>query len=202
MEAVARHLLRSVEYLEAGGPVILPLVLLSLVMWTLILDRALFFRRLHRRNMPRSQAAACVRENRLPDPDRYRGAAAMLVTAFLQRRSGRTEADRRLLDETVIVLVSSLDRHLALIDAMARVAPILGLLGTVTAMVATFDVISFFGTGNVRALTGGISEALITTQAGLLIAIPGLYMSHFLARRAENLKRRISSLGMYLHRCV
>ena len=69
-------------------------------------------------------------------------------------------------------------------------------------MVTTFDIISVFGTGNTRALTGGISEALITTQMGLLVAIPGLYMSHFLARRAENLKHRISSVGMYLHRHV
>jgi len=110
----------------------------------------------------------------------------------------------------VIVIVSSLDRHLGLIGVLAALAPLLGLLGTVTGMIATFDIISIFGTGNARAMAGGISEALITTQTGLVVAIPGLYMSNFLNRRsenlkqriAENLKQRIASVGIYLRRYV
>lgn len=73
-------------------------------------------------------------------------------------------------------------------------------MGTVIGMIDTFDIISTFGTGNARAMTAGISEALITTQTGLLVAIPGLYAHHFWSRRAENLKRRVSSVGMYLRR--
>ncbi|MCG6895431.1 MAG: MotA/TolQ/ExbB proton channel family protein [Desulfobacteraceae bacterium] len=202
IENLNEHLFRVAEYMAAGGPVIAPLAVLSVVMWTLIINRALFFRRLYRRNMPRSEAALCIVENRRPDPMRYRGAVSLLVNEFMRRRSGDPSLDVYILDETVITLVSSLERHLALIAALARVAPLLGLLGTVIGMVTTFDIIAVFGTGNTRALTGGISEALITTQIGLLVAIPGLYMSHFLARRAENLKQRISSVGMYLHRHV
>jgi len=76
----------------------------------------------------------------------------------------------------------------------------MGLLGTVTGMIATFDSIAIFGTGNTRAMAGGISEALITTQTGLLVAIPGVYMKNFLVRRSEILKQRAASLGMYLRR--
>jgi len=126
----------------------------------------------------------------------------MLVNEFLARRSGEPETDRHILDETVMTLVSALGKYLTLIGVLARVAPLLGLLGTVTGMIATFDILAAFGTGNARGLAGGISQALITTQTGLLVAIPGLYMAHFLNRRAENLKHRIASVGMYLHRYI
>ncbi len=97
-------------------------------------------------------------------------------------------------------IVSSLDRYLALITILAGIAPLCGLLGTVTGMINTFDIISVFGTGNAKAMAGGISEALITTQAGLLVAIPGLYLSNFLRQRSHNLKQRVSSVGIYLTR--
>jgi len=126
----------------------------------------------------------------------------LLVATFLKKRSHVSELDAYILDESVMSLVSSLDKYLSIISILASTAPLLGLLGTVTGMVATFDIISFFGTGNAKAMAGGISEALITTQTGLLIAIPGLYMSNFLKRRAERLKQGIASVGIYLKRYV
>ncbi|MEA1867880.1 MAG: MotA/TolQ/ExbB proton channel family protein [Thermodesulfobacteriota bacterium] len=196
------HIYRIEDYLAAGGMVMVPLVVVSALMWTLIINRVFFFRSLYRKNMSRKAASEYVKAGEFPDAQKYRGAIALLVTGFLQRRSGQTRLDRFILDETVIVIVSSLDRYLALISVFAVLAPLLGLLGTVTGMIATFDIISIFGTGNAKAMAGGISEALITTQTGLLLAIPGLYMSNFLNRRAENLKRRISSVGIYLRRYV
>ena len=199
---LVRQLPLMEEMMTAGGPIMVPLVFISMVMWTLIIHRSFYFRRLYRKIMPRKMAAACIRENRRPDPHHYRGAVAMLVNEFMARRSGSPEADRQILDETVIILVSAISRHLTLIGVLARVAPLLGLLGTVIGMIATFDIISVFGTGNVRGIAGGISQALITTQTGLLVAIPGLYMHHFLKRRAENLKHRIAAVGMYLQRSI
>jgi biopolymer transport protein ExbB len=81
-----------------------------------------------------------------------------------------------------------LDSRLSLIAVLAAIAPLLGLLGTVLGMIETFDVIAMFGTGNARAMAGGISVALITTQTGLLVAIPGLLMSNRLGRISSNLK--------------
>jgi biopolymer transport protein ExbB len=69
-------------------------------------------------------------------------------------------------------------------------------------MITTFNVIALFGTGNAKALAGGISEALITTQSGLLVAIPGLFMSAFLIRRANRLERRMDELIITLMRHV
>jgi biopolymer transport protein ExbB len=191
---------QTLDYLQAGGPVMPPLAGISLAMWLLIINRALFFRRLHRRNMPFQTARDHLREGRLPDRREYSGAIALLVTHFLQARSGERLLDRFILEETVQRLNRSLSDHLQVIGVLAAVAPLLGLLGTVTGMIATFDIMAVFGTGNAKAMAGGISEALITTQTGLLVAIPGLYMKGFLDRRARNLQQRITAAGLFLRR--
>ena len=89
---------------------------------------------------------------------------------------------------------------MGLIRVLIAICPLLGLLGTVTGMITTFDVLAVFGTGNAKAMAGGISEALITTQTGLLVAIPGLYMKGFLERRARRLQQRIAAVGYHLRR--
>ncbi len=192
--------LRLEDYLRTGGPVMVPLVIVSLAMWVMIIERAIFFRRIQRRDMSSRDARQYVRQGRLPDPRQYRGATAVLVAEFVRRRSGRRSLDRFLLDETVARLRRNLTACLSLIGVLAAVAPLLGLLGTVTGMIATFDVLAVFGTGNARAMAGGISEALITTQTGLLVAIPGLYMKGFLDRRARQVSQRLAAVGLYLRR--
>ena len=188
------------DYLRAGGVTMLPLAMVSVGMWFLIVERAFFFRRLHRKNMPLKQALRHIQENRLPNPDQYRGAISLLVARFIQRRSHERRLDRHILDETVVVINRSLTDYLAVIGVLAAIAPLLGLLGTVTGMIGTFDVLAVFGTGNAKGMAGGISEALITTQTGLLVAIPGLYMKGFLDRRARTLQQRVARAGYYLRR--
>jgi biopolymer transport protein ExbB len=192
--------LRLEEYLRTGGPVMIPLVIVSLAMWLLIIERAIFFRRIQRRDMNSPGAREYIARDRRPDPRQYRGATALLVAEFVRRRSGRRDLDRFVLDETVARLQRTLTAHLSLIGVLAAVAPLLGLLGTVTGMIATFDVLAVFGTGNARAMAGGVSEALITTQTGLLVAIPGLYMKGFLDRRARQVSQRLGAVGLYLRR--
>lgn len=196
------HAYRIQDYLSAGGIIMIPLIILSVLMWALIINKAFILRQLYRKNMSRKKAAEVVKADVFPDQHEYKGITALFITEFLSRRSGRSSIDKFILDETVMSVVASLDKNLAFIGILASVAPLMGLLGTVTGMIATFDIISVFGTGNAKAMAGGISEALITTQTGLLVAIPGLYMRNFLTRRAENLKQRISSLGIYLKRYV
>ena len=78
----------------------------------------------------------------------------------------------------------ALERGVGLLGAIAGLAPLLGLLGTVTGMITTFDVISTFGTGNPRLLSAGISLALITTQLGLIVAVPTLLAHAWVSRAA------------------
>lgn len=177
-----------------------PLAGLSLVMWLLIVDRVIFIRHLHCKAMNFHAAWKHVEQGEFPNPRLHGGAIALLVARFIAARSGNRRLDKHILDETVTHLNRSLVNHLAVIGVLAAIAPLLGLLGTVTGMMTTFDVLAIFGTGNAKAMAGGISEALITTQTGLLIAIPGLYMKGFLDRRARNLAQRITAAGLYLRR--
>ena len=78
-------------------------------------------------------------------------------------------------------------RGLATLAIFAAVSPLLGLLGTVTGMIETFQVITLFGAGDPRLMSGGISQALITTQLGLAVAIPLLLVHSFLQGRANTL---------------
>lgn len=187
------------SYIRSGGVVMFPIIGVSFIMWILIINRAYVMRRLSIKNIPRREAGKLIRENRMPHK-KYQGANSLLVREFLLERTGNSELDGYILDETVIRLIASMDRYLALITVLSSVAPLLGLLGTVVGMMATFEVITVYGTGNARAMASGISVALITTQTGLLVSIPGLYMSGFLNKRADNLKHRIAATGMYLRR--
>ena len=193
----------TADLIRAGGPVMMPLVVLSLVMWLLIIERALFFRRLARRGLSAADALALVQANQFPGGQKSNGGAVgLLVAEFISDRTGKKALDRHLLDAAAGRLNRRLTRSLAVIGVLAAMAPLMGLLGTVTGMIATFDVLSVFGTGNAKAMAGGISEALITTQTGLIVAIPGLYMKGFLERRAEQLGQRLTRTGLYLKRHI
>lgn len=200
IDVLATQYMHMEDYIRAGGVVMVPLALVSLAMWLLIVDRVLFFRRLHHKNMNLKTALEHIQHNRMPDPAQYRGAVSLLVARFLMRRSNDRHLDQFILDETVLTINRSLKDYLAVIGVLAAVAPLMGLLGTVTGMIGTFDILSVFGTGNAKGMAGGISEALITTQTGLLVAIPGLYMKGFLDRRARNLQQRVARAGYYLRR--
>jgi biopolymer transport protein ExbB len=100
-----------------------------------------------------------------------------------------TEKNRRLLR-----------KKLAFIAVLAGVAPLLGLLGTVLGMIQTFEVIAIFGTSNAKAMAGGISVALVTTQSGLVVAIPGLFVSGFLTRRSRRLESALDEFSLALDR--
>lgn len=200
IDLVLIQYLRLEQYLQTGGLAMLPLAAVSLVMWLLIVDRILFFRRLYRKNMDAPTAWTHIRDDRMPDPKQYRGAVSLLVARFQVRRSHDRMLDRFILDETVLSINRSLNDHLAVIGVLAAIAPLLGLLGTVMGMIDTFDILAVFGTGNAKGMAGGISEALITTQTGLMVAIPGLYMKGFLDRRARRLKQHIAHVGYYLRR--
>jgi len=187
------------QYLQRGGVVMIPLLLVSLLMWGVILYRLLRLKGLYDANISFSQALSCLC-GKGPQLTIHGGVTTQLLLTFMKRRSGDTALDKLVMDEAVLAVSERLDNGLTLIGVLAAIAPLLGLLGTVWGMIATFESIAIFGNGNARAMAGGISQALITTQTGLLIAIPGLYMRNFLLRRVQNLRQRLFSLGIYLKR--
>ena len=188
------------HYLSQGGLIMLPLILCSCVMWTLILDRFLFFFRLGKKDIELHQLTRILDQDQMPGS--YKGIIAFLVHQVMARRLHDPVADKRIIDECAMPLFSKMERFLATIAVLAAVSPLFGLLGTVTGMITTFDVITLFGTGNARAMAGGISEALVTTQSGLLVSIPGIFMSVFLYRLSSRAKNRLETAVMVLKRSL
>ncbi len=178
----------------------IPLIFTSLWMWVLIVNRMIYFRRLDRNDVDLKQAVEML--DRGYAPETSNGLRSRLIAGFLKERTGNRKVDLGILDLCAIRERPYVTRYLTVIGVLAAIAPLFGLLGTVTGMVTTFEVIALFGTGNAKAMAGGISEAMITTQTGLLVAIPGLFMSAFLMRRASGLQRRIDLLVMTLKRRI
>jgi biopolymer transport protein ExbB/TolQ len=119
----------------------------------------------------------------------------------LSRAAARTDAVEKesALSDVVAAHQETLDRGATVLTVVAASAPLLGLLGTVTGMIATFDTIAVMGTANPAQLSGGISEALVTTMLGLVVAIPSLFLSHLLnawARQGRNALERCACLSL------
>lgn len=126
--------------------------------------------------------------------------SATLLARFLKVLSiRRLEEQENLVGDVVNQMSVRLEKGATFITIVAASAPLLGLLGTVTGMIATFDSIAVLGTGNPGQLSGGISEALVTTMLGLIVAIPSLFCSHLLnawARSGKNLLERCGCLTL------
>ncbi len=110
-----------------------------------------------------------------------------VLVATEQAKIEDTETLELLLDEAITREVPDLEKGLSMIKLFAAVAPLLGLLGTVTGMIATFQAISLFGTGDPKLMANGISQALITTMLGLSVAIPLLFLYNLLAAQSKQL---------------
>lgn len=194
---------QAYDYFVQGGWVMVPLAITSVAMWMLIFERFSALSALERRDIRMDEALAVL--DGKPVKRRVlerQGLRASFLRDFLAEHTGDPHADAALLQRCRLRQEAELKRYLALIAILSGIAPLLGLLGTVIGMIQTFDVISIYGTGNAKAMAGGISVALITTEAGLLVAIPGLFLSGLLARRARRLRNRLDEIGTILIRHI
>lgn len=187
----------TLQLLQAGGKIIVPIAALSLWMWFLILFKLVELRAVRRERLLCSDYDWLAPENPNPPTEGWLGA---IIQEFRRDRSDDLECNRKLLESLLLRKAANIQRHVPTILLLASVAPLLGLLGTVNGMIATFDAISQVGTGNPRPLAGGISEALVTTQFGLAVAIPGLILGGYLHRRVERFQARLEELRLRLSR--
>ncbi len=178
------------EQLGAGGPVMFPLAAVAILALLVIIERAwwLYLRNADRMPLIKRALAACG-ENNYEEAERSLDKADGVVTrtlaACLRRREQGARAMEDGIQEQLLHELPRLRRFLAGLAILAAVAPLLGLLGTVTGIIQTFGVIRAFGNANPGLMAGGISEALITTATGLVIAIPILLCRGVLRGRME-----------------
>lgn len=116
---------------------------------------------------------------------KIKGPVGALLTAAVESHHKDKEHVEEVLYQKMIEAQPKLERFLPFIAVTAGTAPLLGLLGTVKGMITTFKLITIFGTGDAKSLSTGISEALITTQFGLIVAIPALIFHALLSRKSK-----------------
>ena len=180
------------ERLGAGGVVMFPLAAVAILALLIIVERFvwLYFRNMNRAPLTRRVLASC-NERKYDEAERLasqaKGVVSRTLAACLRRRDQGTRAMEDGIQEQLLHELPRLRRFLAGLAILAAVAPLLGLLGTVTGIIHTFGVIRAFGNANPSLMAGGISEALITTAAGLVIAIPILLCRGLLRGRMEKI---------------
>jgi len=188
------------DLINRGGWVMYPILLCSLAGLGLILERLWALRR--SRVIPRD---FLISVSNLLDKRRYEEvaflaqnnscSAARLVSLALKLAGRRRRLFKDALEEAGRREASELTAHLGALHLVASVSPLLGLLGTVSGMINAFSSIASEGIGNPGLLAGGISEALLTTAAGLCVAIPALVVHRALLSRAETLTGDLEDLA-------
>ena len=176
----------------AGGGLMIPIVLCSVVAAGITLERLWSLR--PQEVNPQSRLIAMQQRVDLGDvTDDWldellvRSPLERLSAQVLQVRCDGKSAMQDLLFVEVKQVAHELERYLSTLGSMAAITPLLGLLGTVIGMIKVFSAIQAAGLGEASLLAGGISEALVTTAAGLSVAIPALFMHRFLSRRVDEL---------------
>ena len=181
------------DVIDAGGPVGLVILALGAIALLLLAIRAV--------SLFRAQSSAeATLEAALPPlqsgdlvgavaaVNAVGGSGARVMQPILGARERSRAAVEDVASESLLAVEPMLARFGTPVQVIAAVAPLLGLLGTVTGMIATFEVITNMGTGNPKLLSGGISEALVTTQLGLVVAIPTLLLGNLLGAKAERVR--------------
>ena len=180
------------ELVKAGGWLMVPIILCSIIAAAICIERFWTLRPslVAPRNLL-STVWTWVRAGQL-DNERIRQLrlgsplGQILAAGLTNSRRGR-EQMKEAIEEVASQVVHEMERYLNTLGTIAAITPLLGLLGTVIGMIKVFSAIQLEGTGNAAVLAGGISEALITTAAGLTVAIPSLFFYRFFTRRVDEL---------------
>jgi len=180
------------ELIKAGGLLMWPIIACSVIAMAIVLDRLWSYRT--KRVIPSlllAQIWQLQKKGEITPAHigkiREGSPLGRILAAGLLNRNHSREVMKEAIEEEGRQVVHELDRYLNTLGTIAAIAPLLGLLGTVIGMIKVFAAITTAGVGNPSVLAGGISEALITTAAGLSVAIPALIFHRYLTGRVDRL---------------
>jgi len=179
------HIGSLIQTLAKGGPVMIPLVVCSVVALAVVIERLGFWWR-HGDVGPAERALELAERGKVDEALEVargsRTATARVVAAGLAERQAPPAAA---MEAAAQAEMGRLRSYLPVLDTIITLSPLLGLLGTVTGMIAAFGILSTSGMNQPNAITGGVAEALIATAAGLAIAIATLVPYNYFLARAE-----------------
>lgn len=156
------------KFIDMGGPVLVLIAGLLLVMWTLLFERVWFFKTTLKIELQHA------------------------VSSW-ETRAEHTSIHAHQVREAIISRVTlSIDEGLSMIKALVVLAPLLGLLGTVTGMIGVFDVLAITGGGDARSMAAGVSQATIPTMAGMVAALSGVFGSTYVSRISNREKQLLA----------
>jgi biopolymer transport protein ExbB len=189
------------DFFIKGGPVMYPLLLCSLTALTVIIERAIFWAR-ERRSRDQKLVDGILEQAERGD---YNEAARLgsgtddyvvriLVCGIVHRNFSLDSA----LEMAAAVEIKRMKRFMNVLDTMVTVSPLLGIFGTVTGIIRSFEAMGVMGAQNPIAVSGGIAEALITTATGLCIAIPSLAFFNYFNSKIEDALHEIETYSTSL----
>ena len=190
------------HYLEVGGPILWVLVIISIGAFAVVLERIVFFARNEKNigNTFKDEILSLVANKKIDEAialcDTKKSCVASAVKKFLQKAPKGIDVQdyEFILKEITIKETSPYESRLNLLASVISISPMLGLLGTVTGMIRAFTNISKYGAGDAAIVADGIAEALLTTAAGLMIAIPVIVVYNYLNRRLEKMENEIDDV--------
>ena len=158
------------SFLDLGGNVLYAIMLVLFLMWTFILERLWYFYRVH----PQEKQD--------------------IVNAWETREDTHSWYAKSIREEMISKTSVALKNNIALINALIAICPLLGLLGTVTGMISVFDVMTYSGSGNARAMAAGVSMATVPTMSGMVAALSGVYFGTWLDHKASTETEALADL--------
>ncbi len=166
----------SAERLDQGGPIGYTILIIGAIGLLLVIERLITL----------TIIGGKVRAQMKSNTVNTNNPLGRVLKVYDENRNVDVETLELKLDEAILKELPPLERFLSTLKLIAAVAPLLGLLGTVTGMIATFQSIVLFGTGDPKMMASGIATALVTTMEGLLVAIPTVLLHSFVSSRSQN----------------
>ena len=195
------------HYLEVGGSILWVLVLISIGAFAVVLERLVFFSKNEKGvgKTFKDDIINLISEKKFLEDenlcDTKKSCVSSAIKRFIQKvknlnkESTEVQYYEYILKEIVITETAPFESKLNCLSSIINISPMLGLLGTVTGMIKAFTNISKFGSGDATIVADGIAEALLTTAAGLIIAIPVIVFHSYLNRRLEKMENEIDDIA-------
>lgn len=178
-----------IDFLIQGGKTMLPLFFCSLISLTIIIERSFALQK--EKVLPATVVKKLEKEEDVEElvlsARKHRSSLSNIIIGLVSTVDSSRERVAMMYNTLFKKEVNSLERGLIALEVIAAISPLLGLLGTVLGMVDVFNVVADVGVGQASALSSGIAKALITTIAGLSIAIPTLVFHSFFMKKTESL---------------